>query len=111
MIGHLKGVVLQQDLKSIILDVAGVGYKIYTNTAILDGKKEKILEFWTYLAVRENALDLYGFATKEELHFFELPAQVAEHLNVPAPAERAGVEREQAHGYPNVSPEPVWLMA
>jgi len=62
MIGHLKGVVLQQDLKSIILDVAGVGYKIYTNTAILDGKKEKILEFWTYLAVRENSLDLYGFA-------------------------------------------------
>ena len=77
MIGHLKGVVLQQDLKSIILDVAGVGYKIYTNTAILDGKKEKILEFWTYLAVRENALDLYGFATKEELHFFELLISVS----------------------------------
>ena len=72
MIGHLKGTLLHQDLKSIILDVSGVGYKIFTNTAILESKKEQILEFWTYLAVRENALDLYGFKTKEELNFFEL---------------------------------------
>lgn len=72
MIGHLKGTVLHEDLKSVILDVAGVGYKVFTNTASLSGHKEKALELWTYLAVRENALDLYGFATKEELSFFEL---------------------------------------
>ena len=71
MIGHLKGTIMHQDLKSVILDVSGVGYKIYTNTASLD-KQSKSTEFWTYLAVRENALDLYGFATKEELNFFEL---------------------------------------
>jgi Holliday junction DNA helicase RuvA len=72
MIGHLKGTLIHQDLKSIILDVSGVGYKIHTNTASLDSQTGKILEFWTYLAVRENALDLYGFSTKEELNFFEL---------------------------------------
>lgn len=72
MIGYLKGTLIHQDLKSVILDVSGVGYKIHTNTALLDGKKEKYTEFWTYLAVRENALDLYGFTSKEELHFFEL---------------------------------------
>ena len=72
MIGHLKGTLLRQDLKSIILDVSGVGYKIYTNTTSLEPAKDKTLEFWTYLAVRENALDLYGFKTKEELDFFEL---------------------------------------
>jgi Holliday junction DNA helicase RuvA len=71
MIGYLKGRVIDQDLKSVILDVSGVGYKIYTNTALLDSKKDA-LEFWTYLAVRENALDLYGFTSKEELGFFEL---------------------------------------
>lgn len=70
MIGYLKGVIIYQDLKSVILDVSGVGYKIYTNTAVLENTKE--IEFWTYLAVRENALDLYGFKTKEELRFFEL---------------------------------------
>ncbi len=72
MIGHLKGTVIHQDLKSVILDVNGVGYKIYTNTSILDYHKEKTLEFWTYLAVRENVLDLYGFQTKDEIDFFEL---------------------------------------
>lgn len=72
MIGHLKGSVLSQDLKSVILDVSGVGYKVFTNTAILPSGKNQTLEFWTYLAVRENALDLYGFTTKEELSFFEL---------------------------------------
>ncbi|MEQ1561472.1 MAG: Holliday junction branch migration protein RuvA [Nitrospira sp.] len=72
MIGYLKGTVIHQDLKSLILEVGGVGYKIFTNTAILENKKPKTLEFWTYLAVRENALDLYGFQTKDELEFFEL---------------------------------------
>ncbi len=72
MIGHLKGNIIDQNLRSVILDVSGVGYKVYTNTAVLDKELNKKVEFWTYLAVRENALDLYGFITKEELHFFEL---------------------------------------
>ena len=71
-IGYLKGTLVYQDLKSVILDVSGVGYKIFTNSASLDSKSKQALEFWTYLAVRETALDLYGFTTKEELGFFEL---------------------------------------
>ena len=77
MIGHLKGLVIHQDLKSVILDVSGVGYKIYTNTTSLESSKQKTIEFWTYLAVRENALDLYGFKTKDELDFFELLISVS----------------------------------
>ncbi|MCX6702043.1 MAG: Holliday junction branch migration protein RuvA [Candidatus Zambryskibacteria bacterium] len=77
MIGYLKGTIMHQDLKSVILDVSGVGYKIYTNTTILENTKQKEVEFWTYLAVRENALDLYGFKTKEELEFFELLISVS----------------------------------
>lgn len=70
MIGYLKGKIVEQDLKSVILDVSGVGYRIYTNISNLQTKGE--VELWTHLAVRENALDLYGFTTKEELNFFEL---------------------------------------
>lgn len=77
MIGHLKGTIIHQDLKSVILDVGGVGYKINTNTAYLETKKSSPTEFWTYLAVRENALDLYGFGTKDELQFFELLISVS----------------------------------
>ncbi len=75
MIGHLTGTLLSTDLKSVILDVSGVGYKIHTNTALLPEmpKEEKPkISFWTYLAVRENALDLYGFQNRKELNFFEL---------------------------------------
>lgn len=74
MIGYLKGEIIEEDLRSVVLLVGGVGYKVYTNTAFLDSKRQNKgeISFWTYLAVRENALDLYGFTTKEELSFFEL---------------------------------------
>lgn len=76
MIGHLKGTIIHRDLKSIILDVSGVGYKVFTNTGKVESEKLKVksetVEFWTYMAVRENALDLYGFQSREELSFFEL---------------------------------------
>lgn len=72
MIGFLEGKIIDQDLRSIVLSVSGVGYKIYTNTAQLEKSLGTTASFWTYLAVRENALDLYGFGTKEELKFFEL---------------------------------------
>ena len=89
MIKHLQGTIIHEDLKSVVLDVNGVGYKIYTNTASLDsilpkrsegtdGKaRATTVSFWTYLAVRENALDLYGFREKEELEFFELLISVS----------------------------------
>lgn len=77
MIGHITGKIIHTDIKSIILDVSGVGYKIFTNTAILDKNADKMISFWTYLAVRETALDLYGFQTKEELDFFELLISVS----------------------------------
>ncbi|MES3004985.1 MAG: Holliday junction branch migration protein RuvA [Patescibacteria group bacterium] len=70
MIGYLKGTILHTDDRFIILDVSGVGYKVFTNTAFVNTAKE--VSFWTYLAVRETALDLYGFQTKEEMDFFEL---------------------------------------
>src|ERR1700756_767656 len=59
MIGYLRGTIIQQDLKSVLLDVGGVGYKVYVHGVHSDAHKEVAL--FTYLAVRENALDLYGF--------------------------------------------------
>ena len=70
MIGYIRGTVVFQDLKSIVVDVGGVGYKVHTTSGTLDSTKE--VAFYTYLAVRENALDLYGFPTKAELDYFEL---------------------------------------
>lgn len=73
MISYLKGVVIKKDLNYAILDVNGVGYKIFLSNfnldEINDGDK---IGFWTHLAVRENAMDLYGFKEAEEKNLFEL---------------------------------------
>jgi Holliday junction DNA helicase RuvA len=46
-------------------------------SGLLSGSSAEVASFWTYLAVRENALDLYGFQSHEELDFFELLISVS----------------------------------
>ena len=74
MIGQLTGTIAAREAGSIILDVAGVGYllRVTSPTYQLLTKKEGVVTLRTHLAVRENALDLYGFLEEKELHFFEL---------------------------------------
>ncbi len=72
MIGYLRGKIIRHDIKSILLDVNGVGYKVFVNFGDISTAQPREAELFTYLAVRENALDLYGFEKKEEMDFFEL---------------------------------------
>lgn len=74
MISRLRGEIAHIDPKYVILDVNGVGYKIFTTVDIMSkiGKEKGQTIFWTYLAVRENAMDIYGFTSLAELNFFEL---------------------------------------
>ena len=73
MISNIQGTVLYKNSKSLVIQAAGLGYRIYATplTLALFKKGEEAL-LWTHLAVRENSMDLYGFNTLEELHFFEL---------------------------------------
>ena len=74
MIGYLKGSVISLEEKSLLLDVGGVGYRIFASLDTLATlKKNKATEvaLFTHLSVREDALDLFGFFSKEELRFFE----------------------------------------
>lgn len=73
MIYLLTGTISHKDNRFLVIDVSGVGYKVFSTTATIASLKlsEKIT-VWTHQAVREDALDLYGFKTKEELDFFEL---------------------------------------
>lgn len=73
MIGKITGTVEKAELGWLIVDVNGLGYKVHTPLTILEQAGEKaIISLWTHLAVRETALDLYGFETEDELRFFEL---------------------------------------
>ncbi|MBR5721089.1 MAG: Holliday junction branch migration protein RuvA [Clostridia bacterium] len=66
-----KPAILQPNLA--VIDCGGVGYKcaISENTYKQIAKKETVL-LYTYLNVKEDALDLYGFADEQEKQFFEL---------------------------------------
>lgn len=69
----LSGKIAHIDAKYVILETGGIGYKIsLTDDALHTMKGGAEMTFWTYLAVRENALDLYGFLAKKEKDIFEL---------------------------------------
>lgn len=73
MIGHLDGVVAAVRAGYLILSAGGVGYKVATTKETLAALREGVnVALWTHLAVKETALDLYGFRSEEELRFFEL---------------------------------------
>lgn len=75
MISFLKGIVAFRGNSHIVLDVQGVGYKVRVTGDTLDklaSVGQSPVSLWTHLAVREDALDLYGFLSQEELDFFEL---------------------------------------
>lgn len=73
MISQLSGTVAYRGTDSIVLQVGGIGYKVYATLDTITGLPESAeTTIWTHLAVRENALDLYGFLVRDELKFFEL---------------------------------------
>lgn len=73
MIGAISGSVLHKKLNSLVVDVAGVGYEVFVTTdTALETSVGKPVRLWTHLAVRENALDLFGFQDRESIEMFEL---------------------------------------
>lgn len=73
MIAYLRGTVLKKTPRALIVDVGGVGYRVFVTTQTLDAVTlEAEVAFWTHLAVREDSQDLYGFLDEETLSFFEL---------------------------------------
>ncbi len=73
MIGHIQGTVFAARAGFVIVSAGDVGYKVAaTNETIRQSPPGARVGLWTYLAVRETALDLYGFADESELRIFEL---------------------------------------
>ena len=73
MIGHIEGTVRKVAEGYCILSAGPVGYKVSATGQTLSALRSgSFAALWTHLAVRENALDLYGFFSEEELRFFEL---------------------------------------
>ncbi len=71
MFYYINGTVTVLDTNLAVLDCGGVGYACYTTGNTLSqlqlGKQSKL---FTYCHVKEDAFDIYGFSTKEELNCF-----------------------------------------
>lgn len=63
----------------IIVDVNGIGYKIFMSQTSIDklGNINENVKIHTYLKVREDDMSLFGFITSEELSMFELLISVS----------------------------------
>lgn len=71
MIAYIKGEVKFKD-EYLIVERQGIGYKVYVPTDLLAKKKEGDgVALYTHEYHRDDGADLYGFATPEQLRFFE----------------------------------------
>ena len=78
MIGQLRGTVVHVSPDSLILDVAGIGYRIaVTDATLATLTLQSDTTLFTHLSVRETALDLYGFETERDRDFFEMLISVS----------------------------------
>ena len=79
MISHLRGKLTQKSPTEIVIDVNGVGYVVSIPLSTFEklGNTTDQVEILTYLHVREDAMQLYGFATEPERELFKLLISVS----------------------------------
>lgn len=78
MIASITGTVRNLTDKYAVIETGGIGYKVYLAPDALAGLTEgATTSLSTYLSVREDALDLYGFKSEDERVFFELLLSVS----------------------------------
>lgn len=79
MLYNIRGKLTVSDVNFIVVECGGVGFKCFTtlNTVKNIGRTGDEVNVFTYLAVREDAMDLYGFATLDELNAFKLLISVS----------------------------------
>jgi Holliday junction DNA helicase RuvA len=79
MIYQLTGILDSVEQNNVVIDVQGVGYKVFLPTsaiAKLPKPGEKIRIF-TYQVVKEDSIELYGFLRKEERGLFSMLLSVS----------------------------------
>ena len=73
MLYYLNGVVAEMEANLAVIDCGGVGYACATtNYTLSQLKKGERAKLYTYMNVREDAVELFGFASQSELHSFKL---------------------------------------
>ena len=79
MIAYVKGNLVQKQIGYVVIDVGGIGYKIFMSDTSIDqiGNIGDEVKVHTYYRVSEDDISLFGFNTAEELRMFELLISVS----------------------------------
>lgn len=79
MIYSLNGKIIHKTADSAVIDCGGVGYLCRTTLSTLSqiGRTGEATMLYTYLHVREDNIELFGFATEQELNCFKMLISVS----------------------------------
>jgi Holliday junction DNA helicase RuvA len=77
MIYSLSGKIKLIKNDFVVVEVSGIGYKVFVGSLSLELQTNTDVTLYTYQVVRENALDLFGFKTVSELQLFELMISIS----------------------------------
>ena len=74
MYAYIRGTLADIGEDRVVVEAGGIGYCVYTTGQTLDALPQtgEQIRLFTYLQVREDAMVLYGFLTKDELSVFKL---------------------------------------
>ena len=74
MISFIRGLVADTTENSIILEAGGIGYEIFMTGSSIEqaSRSEGKVKIHTYFHVREDAMQLYGFLSRDDLEMFRL---------------------------------------
>lgn len=78
MISYLKGKILFKGLNFAVIEVNGIGFKVFVSPKNLDFLRiGQEIELYCHFALRQDAMELYGFLGRDELELFELLTSVS----------------------------------
>lgn len=74
MIAHIQGKMIEKTPTALVVETGGVGFQLLVPLSSSEklGEPGEVVKLLTYLHVREDVLQLYGFLTVEERHLFQL---------------------------------------
>lgn len=73
MYAHINGTVAEKQKDALVIDCGGVGYLLSVSASTLSAAPAlgERMKLYALLSVREDAMELFGFATREEKNMFE----------------------------------------
>ena len=79
MLAYIKGTLELKMTEYVVIDVGGLGYKVFMSNIGIDklGEIGEQVKVYTYYRVREDDISIFGFNTNEELRMFELLLSVS----------------------------------